>query len=322
MRYLITGARGFIGKQLCRRLKERKQWIRALLRDVVVDTSFVFNNYTDFDEIAVFDFNHLPDANLPANLMQGIDTVIHLAGIAHATAAKDQYEKINIEATRQLLALAQQSNVQTFIYFSSIKAAYEDSRADDYGRSKRAAEDLVLEFGKKFNRNVAILRPALVYGPGVKGNLANMIQAIKTGWFPPIPETGNKRSMISVDDVVDACILVAENLSNQNFSNDNLTDHKISNGKIYTLTDGIPYSTRTVYDAMRETLNLKPVKWSVPAWILKSLLSCFSPSLYERLLGSAYFSNEEISRDLDWKPKDNLSRVLPSMIENARERRV
>lgn len=308
MRFLITGARGFIGKRLCQRLKQRKHWIRALLRDAVVDTSFNLNNFTDFDEIAVFDFHQLGDTSLPMNLMQGIDTVIHLAGIAHATATKDHYTKINIEATRQLLALAAESNIKTFIYFSSIKASYENALADDYGRSKKAAEELVLDFGKKYNRNVAILRPALVYGPRVKGNLANMIHAIQKGWFPPIPETGNKRSMISLEDVVSACILVAENLAN----------HNIANGKIYTLTDGIPYSTRHVYNAMRQALNLRPLNWSMPIWMLKLLFSLLSPSIYERLLGSAYFSNEEICKDLDWKPKDTLLSTLPSMIENLR----
>ena len=93
-----------------------------------------------------------------------------------------------------------------------------------YGKTKREAELKLLEIGRQSDMQVMIVRPSLVSGPGVKGNLALMQRGIEQGWFPPLPETGNRRSMIHVVDLVEALLLVAKD--------------RRANGGIFTATDG------------------------------------------------------------------------------------
>jgi len=95
-----------------------------------------------------------------------------------------------------------------------------------------------------------VLRLSMVYGPTRKGNLPRMIEAVTKGRFPPLPETGNKRSMVHVDDVVQAAMLAAERPE--------------SVGQTYVVTDGPPYSTRQIYECICEALGRDAPKWHVP----------------------------------------------------------
>ena len=122
-----------------------------------------------------------------------------------------------------------------------------------YGKTKREAELKLLKIGRTSGMHVSIVRPALVYGPNVKGHLKLMLSAIESGWFPPLPETGNKRSLIHVDDVVRAILLVA--------------DDDRANGEIFIATDGVPYSSREIYDTMCIVNGKKTPKWSVPKFL-------------------------------------------------------
>lgn len=289
---LVTGASGFIGKVLCRALKNQNLFVRALFRKTVSGP---------WDEVIEYDFEHLKTQSLPNDLMQGIDTVFHLAGIAHSFASSEKYNLVNIEATRALLSLGAKSNIKKFIFFSSTKAIHPE---DDYGRSKNTAELLILDFGRKYNIHVTILRPSLVYGPGVKGNLAALIKAIKKGILPPLPENKNQRSMVSVDDLVSAALLVAEKAE--------------TNGKIYTVTDGIPYSTRELIDGIRKALHFPPIKRALPIWFIRFVLCSIlhKKALYEKLMGSFYFSNEFICNELKWMPKQTFFTVLPTLLND------
>ena len=96
----------------------------------------------------------------------------------------------------------------------------------------------------------SIVRHSLVFGPGIKGNLRMMISGIDKGWFPPLPETGNHRSMIHVDDLVRALILVAND--------------ERANGEIFIATDGQTYSSREIYEDMCPVLGKPVPQWSVP----------------------------------------------------------
>jgi UDP-glucose 4-epimerase len=288
---LVTGASGFIGKVLCQRLQEEKKWVKALARKATEGP---------FDELILCDLYHLKQIPLPSHLMSGIETVFHLAGIAHARADKNQYQTLNVEASTQLLELAQQSGVKRFVYFSSVKA---ETPKDEYGRSKAKAERIILDYGKKQDMHVTIIRPALVYGLGMKGNLWSMLKAVEMGYFPPIPEIHNKRSMVGVRDLVEAALLVAK--------------HDEAKGKIYSVTDGISYSTRKLYDMMRENLGLTPASWSLPLWplLLLEKFGLTSLPFFDKLLGSAYFSHEDIHRDLGFEPKENLIKTLPEIVD-------
>ena len=141
---------------------------------------------------------------IPINIFKNIDRVYFLAGIAHDTKNvlnTRSYYSVNVKAAHNLVNLASVSGVKSFIYVSSVKAGKTPKTTDKnlerdikkqeniYGKTKRKAELKILKVSKKTKMHISIIRPALVYGPNVKGNLKIMISAIKKGIFPPLPET-------------------------------------------------------------------------------------------------------------------------------------
>jgi nucleoside-diphosphate-sugar epimerase len=289
---LITGATGFIGQRL---VKATDSKIKILSR----------KKQHDFETI-VCDFEK---GSIPSNTLDGIDAVFHLAGFAHdirdASKIADLYYKVNVSATVQLANLAVKSGVKRFVFVSSVKAGgsppigicanEKDQRnaEDVYGRTKREAELKLLEIGQVSGMHVSIIRPSLVYGPDVKGNLQLMLSGIGKGWFPPLPETGNRRSMIHVDDLVRAILLVAED--------------KRANGEIFIATDGTPHSSRYIYNAMCSALDKSIPKWSVPK-ILFDMASLVNPRIkykLHKLLGDECYSSAKLEA-LGFKAKKTL----------------
>jgi len=229
--------------------------------------------------------------------LSGTDTVYHLAGHAHdlqdAQSVAHHYQAVNVEATVQLAQLAAASGVQQFVYVSSVQAGgrasatcvTEDDQTEPTGingRTKREAELKVLEIGWQSGMHVSIVRPSLVYGPEVKGNLALMQAGVKKGWFPPLPETGNRRSMIHVDDLVRALVFVAEN--------------EQANGQIYIATDGVPHSSREIYEAVCRSVGRTPRNWSVPKWVFNIAAAMSSKVRFklDKLLGDDCYSSSKL----------------------------
>ena len=278
---LISGATGFIGERL----------VGAVDANIRVLSRKKQSNY----ETVVCD---LKSEVIPNNALDGVNTVFHLAGFAHdlsdATKIQNIYQKVNVDATIRLAKLAVKSNVNRFIFVSSVKAGggsnfgvcvSEKDQGDPegiYGKTKREAELKLLKIGKESDMHVSIIRPSLVYGPNVKGNLQLMLSGIARGWFPPLPETGNKRSMIHVDDLVRAILLVA-------------TDDR-ANGEIFIATDGTPHSSRYIYNAMCSALDKSIPKWSVPK-ILFDMASLVNPRIkykLNKLLGDECYSSAKL----------------------------
>lgn len=299
---LVTGATGFIGQSLCHELQKQGFHVRAFMRR---------EEEGPWDEKFIGDFQD--EASLPKELVHGVDTIFHLAGIAHASDGKyttQEYWSTNVEGTRQLISLAIEAGVKRFIFFSSVLASNPTS---DYGASKKAAEELILSRANDHSIEVCVLRPTIVYGPSIKGNLLSMVKAVDRGWFPPVPETYNKRSMISLPDLVEAAILVAQ--------------HPAVNRNIYCVTDGKTYSTRQMYDGIRAALGLKTIHWSIPKGILVLLAKFldgisvvlrktlpFNSKVLDKLLGSAEHSSQELETDLEWKPRLSFYEVLPDIV--------
>jgi nucleoside-diphosphate-sugar epimerase len=289
---LISGATGFIGQRLIGAIDAN---IRVLSREKQPDY-----------ETVVCD---LKSEVIPDNALDGVDMVFHLAGFAHdlsdTTKIQNIYQKVNVDATIRLANLAVKSNVKRFVFVSSVKAgggslfeicASEKDQGDPegvYGKTKREAELKLLKIGKESGMHVSIIRPSLVYGPNVKGNLQLMLSGIKKGWFPPLPEIGNKRSMIHVDDLVRAILLVA--------------DDERANGEIFIATDGVPHSSRKIYNAMCGVVGKSIPKWSVPK-ILFDIVSLVSPRIkykINKLLGDECYSSAKLEA-LGFKAKKSL----------------
>ena len=283
-KYLITGGSGFVGKFLLRLLSSYEYEIRVIARKKNQDyETFICNLGTD---------------KIPYAALNSVDTVIHLAGYAHdlkdSIESKNLYYDVNVTATTELAQAAADNGVKSFVFVSSTKAGGNPifGRCGDetdqlepegvYGKTKREAELKLLNIGKNSNMNVTIIRPALVYGPDMKGNLKLMLEGIKKGFFPPLPETGNRRSMIHVDDLVHAILL----LSKENHAN----------GEIYIATDGESYSSRCIYNIMRDVVGKQPLKWSVPKYVFLSLAS-ISPRIrykVDKLLGDQCYSSKKL----------------------------
>jgi nucleoside-diphosphate-sugar epimerase len=207
---LVSGGRGFIGRRLVARLRQDGADVHVMTRGLP-GPSEIQAELTR------------PDTLPPA--CSGVDTVYHCAGHAHAFAclAADEearHWQVNFEGTRALAEAAGQAGVRCFVFLSSVKAQAEPGElcADEdapgvpdsaYGQAKRAAEEAVLEAGRRHGMRVINLRPAMVFGAGGRGNLERMAALVRRGLFPPLPETGNRRSMVHVDDLVAAMRLVA-----------------------------------------------------------------------------------------------------------------
>ena len=310
---LVTGANGFIGRQLCEYLHGLGFKVRTLTRS----------------PCALGDENRMMDLvedPCPPDLCTGIDCIFHLAGKAHALAENSQdeteYRKINTEGTRKLLEAAQQAGVKHFVFFSSVKAVGDSclqpmdetvaTPADTpYGQSKYAAEQLVLNGG--YVSQPVVIRPCMVYGNSEKGNLPRMIKAIRRGLFPPLPECHNRRSMIHVKDVVRAALMVAEN--------------PLATGQIFIVSDNQNYSTRQLYDLIRINLGKSPVKWTVPLMFINSLAKIgdvmgrltgrrffLDTDSLQKLTGSAWYSSAKITKELGFYPQHTLQQSLQEII--------
>jgi len=290
----VTGGSGFIGQRLTVTLKQLGGEIRVLSRE----------KHSDYDTIVC----DLQSAVIPDDALDDIDTVFHLAGFAHdvrdASKISDLYYKVNVSATVQLANLAVKSGVKRFVFVSSVKAGGnpplgtcanekdQKNTEDVYGKTKREAELALLKIGKESGMHVSIIRPSLVYGPDVKGNLKAMLLGVKKGWFPPLPETGNRRSMIHVDDLVRAILLVADDRTN---------------GEIFIATDGTPHSSREIYDAMCNIVGRSIPKWSLPK-ALFNIASLISPRIkykINKLLGDECYSSAKLEA-LGFKAKKTL----------------
>ncbi|RMG29701.1 MAG: NAD-dependent epimerase/dehydratase family protein [Gammaproteobacteria bacterium] len=255
--WLVTGATGFVGRHLVAALRADAEPVRALVRAPGASLP---------DGVA----RHVGDLLQPASLHgagAGVRGVFHLAGYAHALHADaERARRVNVEGTRALLVALEAEGAPPVVYVSSVKATGRHPREclDEaaatppdglYGRLKREAEALVLDYGRRTGAHVAILRPALVYGPGVKGNLAALYAAVRRGRFPLLPETGQCRSLVDVRDLVAALRLAMT--------------RPTARGRVYHVTDGECYSTRRLALACYRACGRPPPRLAVPLGLLR-----------------------------------------------------
>jgi nucleoside-diphosphate-sugar epimerase len=210
MRTLVTGASGFIGRAVVASFAKEGRRVRAAVR-TPLQPAFA----TDVEVVPCGDFSQPCDFG---PLLADVDQVVHLAGIAHTGPGLDPeiYDRVNRQATAELAAAAAAAGVRHFVFVSSIRAQSGPSAdhalterdqpapTDAYGRSKLAAEAAVRAAGVPFT----ILRPVLLYGPGVKGNFALLLRAALSRWPLPIKDFVNRRSLLGIDNFVSALAFV------------------------------------------------------------------------------------------------------------------
>ncbi len=237
--------------------------------------------------------------------LEGIDVVVHLAGVTHSAdlvspSAWPRYESVNVTATCKLAEAALSSSVSRMVYMSSIKVngersyeayAFEDQPQprDNYGRSKWRAEQRLHEIADAGELDVTVLRPPLVYGPGVKGNLLKLMRWIAKGRPLPLAGIDNRRSMIAVGNLADA-VLCATQSSRAGFDG-------------YTLAD-VDLSTAGLAQAVARALKVKSRLFPCPVWILHTLgrLTGRHESI-ERLTNSCVIDSTQAHDALGWTPR-------------------
>ncbi len=323
---LVTGGTGFIGTHLVAALTQRGNRVRVLTRQHESAVSVQVATVSLF----AGDLAERPSLH---GLCDGVDTVFHCAGLAHTEAqGNEDYSgaqwRATVDGTENLLEEAA-GKVRSIIYLSSVKAMGEggEQELDEssvphpegaYGQARLAAEARVLEFGRRHGVRVCILRLSMVYGAGCKGNLPRMIAAVDRNRFPPLPETGNRRSMVYVEDVVQAALLAADN--------------DRAAGQVYIVTDGKGYSTRQIYEWICSALGKPIPRWTVPPGLLRSAALAgdligtvrgrsfaFNSRALEKLLGSAWYSSRKITEELGYHPSCDVERALPEMIAAYRQ---
>jgi len=208
MRILVTGASGFVGAALCPELLARGHAVRAAVRRLGAQPG----DPPDLHQVLVEDLGADLDWNA---LLDGVDIVVHLAAIAHRSAQEAEIRRVNFDATARL-AQAARGRVRRFVFMSSVKVHGEDSgegaytetdptRPEDaYGRSKLEAERFLSELAARSGMELVLIRPPLVYGPGVKANFLRLLRWVDSGLPLPFAGIQNRRSLVYLGNLVDA----------------------------------------------------------------------------------------------------------------------
>lgn len=316
-RCLVTGGNGFLGRRVCAAFSST-HIVRVASRTAPDDGPW-------HEAVRVDIARDLPDS-----LMKGVVTVIHLAGtVHHHDAALDddsEYAAVTVEGTRRLCDAARAAGVRRFVLASSVAVFpdHDDRVGEDeapapssaYGRSKLAAEAIVREAMAE----PVVIRFPLIYGTGMPGNLARMIEAMVDRHFPPLPRVANRRSMIHVDDAAAALVLAAESPR--------------APGRVYTATDGRAYSTYDVYAWALAALGRRPARVGVPRAAFRVLAGAgdvvgaftrrrapFDGAAFEKLFGSAEYASDAIRRELGFVPLRGLDATMPAIVAALRKGR-
>ena len=270
MKMLISGAYGFVGTNLSKFLASKGHECIAL--DIARGNVDAYSSFYTWDDLGKIDWS-------------GVDAVVHLAGKAHDTknVTKPQaYFDINVGLTQKLFTTCG-DKVKTFVYFSSIKAVDGDT---PYAQSKREAE-------KWLNGRAVILEPAMIHGPGNKGNLNLLFAVVRHGIPWPLAAFENKRSFTSIGN---ACAVVEE-----------LCKGAIPND-IYPLCDDEAVSTNRLIELIAEATGKKARLWRLPKGLM-----CFAASIGDilhlplnterlgKLTETAIVDNSKLKTAVGWR---------------------
>ena len=313
MRVLVTGASGFIGRHLCVRLVSENYALTCASRIKV-----------DIPEIDAADVRHFTYEGLESNAdwrtaLEGIDAVVHLAACVHIDPNKSGeqiFDAVNVHGTRRLAQQAVAAGVQRFIYMSTVKVYGEANELgpagavvpfheqtkvapeDAYARSKYAAENALLEIAASSSLQVLILRPPLVYGPRVGANFLRLMRLVDSALALPFAAIKNSRSLIFVDNLVDAvlaCMRVETKPVNH----------------VYLVSDAEVRSTPALVEDLGVALNRSVRLFSVPPAVLQSMaLIAGQKSAAMRLLGSLVVDTSLITTELGWRPPYSMTNGL------------
>jgi nucleoside-diphosphate-sugar epimerase len=306
---LVTGATGFVGRSLVPVLINAKY-------DVVICNRRITNSpfSTKVKTYLVPDIG--PNTNW-TEVLNGIDAVVHLAGRAHhlnnnLNEEKAAHDLINVSGTEHLARSAALAGVKKFIFISTVKVMGEKTwdipfietqlpdPVDVYGKSKLKGEIALHRISDEFDMGIVILRPPLLYGPGVKANMLTLLKLCQLSVPFPFAAINNKRSLLYVENLADAVTVCLENVK--------------ANGQTYFVCDGVDLSTPTLICKISLALNKPARLFPVPSFLLRLAGKIIGkPLIVERLLENLQVSDKKLRKQLGWTPPFNMIQGLDKM---------
>ena len=300
MKIAVTGATGFVGRALCKDLLAHDHVVAPVVRQAAGLAHEIMVSNIDAAT------NWLP-------ALGSIDAVVHLAARVHVMddTARDPlalYRASNTEATLNLARQAAQAGVKRFVFISTIKVngegrdvPYRETDApapeDAYAISKWEAEQGLAQIARETGLEVVILRPPLVYGPGVKANFLRLMQTVRKGWPLPLGAIHNRRSLLYLGNFVDTIRLCVE--------------HPAAAGQTFLVDDGEPVSTPELIRAVACAMGRPARLLAVPVGLLELAGALLGKrAAVARLTGSLYVDSSFIRSCLGWVPPYSMAAGL------------
>lgn len=304
-RIAITGTTGFVGSNLLEKLYLSKYFGVVFNRSELALNGRFDNKFISIQVPNFFDYNFKND-------LIDVDCIIHCAARAHIMQDEvaeplTEYRLVNVQGTLNLARCAVAAGVKRFIYISSIKVNGESTSVktpfyatdtvkpeDYYGQSKSEAEEQLLELVKETGLEVVIIRPTLVYGPGVKANFASLLNLVSKGI--PLPFAciqDNRRSLVSVKNLVDLIVTCI--------------DHPKAANQVFLVSDDHDVSTASMVKHMSKALGKSSRLLPVPLWCYRFVGKITGKTdVVNRLLGSLQVDISHTKETLGWLPPQTL----------------
>ncbi|WP_028387540.1 UDP-glucose 4-epimerase family protein [Legionella fairfieldensis] len=311
---LLTGATGFLGRQLTAYfLQQGNSFLRLVSRSKIEEKPD--------PKITVLLSRPLSAESNWYDALHGCDVVIHTAARVHIMKDKaddplHEFRKVNVEGTLNLARQAAHLGVKRFIFISSIKVNGESTArnqtflADDlpqpldaYGQSKYEAEQGLQHLAEETGMEVVIIRPPLIYGPGVKGNFQRLMRCLQKGIPLPFGAITNKRSFVSINNLMSLIAICIE--------------HPKAANQIFLVSDGEDLSTTDLLRKIGQAMN-KPARLLIIPQNILHLLANLSgkKAIFQRVCGSLRVDISKTCEKLGWTPEMPVSEALNLMVKN------